>query len=128
MTDTTATKIIDPFDAHVGGRIRVQRRMLGLNQTQLAKSLGVTFQQLQKYENATNRVSASMLQRAAQALGVSFGWFAEGYGEDHPLTPVDGAFLRVAVAARHCTPVELDATVAMLRTLTHGRTEASAHG
>lgn len=123
-----ATTAPDPFDIHVGSRIRRQRKMLGLTQTDLARKLGVTFQQLQKYESGANRVSASMLQRAAVGLGVSFGWFAEGYGDDHPLAPVDDGAIRLAVAARHATPVELDATVAMLRTLTHGRTEAPSHG
>lgn len=62
-----ATKI----DAAVGGRIREARIARGWNQTRLAKSVGVSFQQFQKYENGTNRVSASRLYLIAGALGVS---------------------------------------------------------
>jgi len=58
----------DPIDIAVGARIRLQRRMRDLSQIQLAQALGITFQQVQKYEKGTNRVSASMLVRAAAAL------------------------------------------------------------
>lgn len=75
----------DPIDVHVGTAIRDRRIALGLNQTQLGKALGVTFQQVQKYERGTNRVSASMMWRAAAELGVKPGdffpvgdWMPEG--------------------------------------------------
>jgi transcriptional regulator with XRE-family HTH domain len=58
----------DPIDIGVGARIRLQRRMRELSQTQLADAPGITFQQVQKYEKGKNRVSASMLVRAAAAL------------------------------------------------------------
>jgi transcriptional regulator with XRE-family HTH domain len=58
----------DPIDLHVGGAIRARRRHLGMSQTDLAEALGLTFQQVQKYERGINRVSASMLARAAKAL------------------------------------------------------------
>lgn len=58
----------DPIDAHVGSRLRAFRLQAGMNQTELARALGVTFQQVQKYEKGVNRVSASMLARASQAL------------------------------------------------------------
>jgi transcriptional regulator with XRE-family HTH domain len=58
----------DPFDIAVGARIRLRRRMRDMSQTQLAAALGITFQQVQKYEKGANRVSASMLVRAAAAL------------------------------------------------------------
>ena len=58
----------DPIDVAVGARIRIRRRWLGLSQTDLAKALGITFQQVQKYEKGANRVSASMLVRSAAAL------------------------------------------------------------
>jgi transcriptional regulator with XRE-family HTH domain len=69
---------IDPIDRHVGARLRALRRQLRLSQTQLAEALGVTFQQVQKYENGTNRVSASMMVRAARRLDVTPGYFFEG--------------------------------------------------
>ncbi|HEX7761735.1 MAG TPA: helix-turn-helix transcriptional regulator [Caulobacteraceae bacterium] len=58
----------DPIDVAVGARIRIRRRWLGLSQTQLANALGITFQQVQKYERGANRVSASMLVKIAAKL------------------------------------------------------------
>ena len=61
----------DQIDIAVGARIRIRRRWLGLSQTQLANALGITFQQVQKYEKGANRVSASMLVKTAEALDTS---------------------------------------------------------
>jgi transcriptional regulator with XRE-family HTH domain len=61
----------DPIDIAVGGRIRARRIALGVSQTALAKALGLTFQQVQKYEKGANRVSASTLVRVARELGVT---------------------------------------------------------
>ncbi|MBS0410625.1 MAG: helix-turn-helix transcriptional regulator [Proteobacteria bacterium] len=58
----------DPIDVAVGARVRIRRRWLGLSQTQLANALGITFQQVQKYERGANRVSASMLVKIAAKL------------------------------------------------------------
>jgi transcriptional regulator with XRE-family HTH domain len=58
----------DPIDVAVGARMRMRRKTLGLTQTALAEALGITFQQVQKYERGANRVSASMLVRAAKRL------------------------------------------------------------
>lgn len=63
----------DLVDVHVGSRIRDERTNLGLTQTDLGTAIGVTFQQVQKYERGLNRVSASMLVRIAEALGVNVG-------------------------------------------------------
>lgn len=63
----------DPIDIAVGARIRVRRLLLGVSQSQLADHLGVTFQQVQKYERGTNRISASMLVRAAERLDATVG-------------------------------------------------------
>jgi len=62
----------------VGARIRMRRKSMGLSQTQLADSVGITFQQLQKYERGTNRVSASKLYGMAVTLQTSVAWFFEG--------------------------------------------------
>lgn len=65
-------------DVHVGGKLRVRRKLLGKSQEQLAEDLGVTFQQVQKYERGANRVSASKLYEAASALSTPIGYFFEG--------------------------------------------------
>jgi transcriptional regulator with XRE-family HTH domain len=65
-------------DIHVGARIRMRRKSLGLSQTQLADSVGITFQQLQKYERGANRVSASKLYGMAVTLQTSVSWFFQG--------------------------------------------------
>jgi transcriptional regulator with XRE-family HTH domain len=69
------TGIPDPVDVHVGVRIRMRRLLLGMNQETLASALGLTFQQVQKYEGGANRVSASRLAEMADVLGVSVSYF-----------------------------------------------------
>jgi len=69
---------IHPIDTYVGARIRMRRHMLGMTQTALANALGLTFQQVQKYEKGTNRVSASKLQQIGEALKVPAPFFFEG--------------------------------------------------
>ena len=74
-----------PVDVHVGKRIRHRRWMTGTTQQQLAESVGIKFQQIQKYETGMNRVSASRLWDIAHALGVSIAFFFEGMdGEAEP--------------------------------------------
>lgn len=65
----------DPIDIHVGGRVRERRRELKLSQSDLARSLGITFQQVQKYERGANRVSASKLHATAAVLQVGIDYF-----------------------------------------------------
>jgi transcriptional regulator with XRE-family HTH domain len=65
-------------DKHVGNRIKMRRLMLGISQQKLGDALGLTFQQVQKYEKGANRVSASRLQRIAQILQVPESFFFEG--------------------------------------------------
>lgn len=65
----------DPIDAHVGACIRLRRKTLGMSQSVLSGHLGVSFQQLQKYEKGTNRVGASRLQKIAEALEVPVSFF-----------------------------------------------------
>jgi transcriptional regulator with XRE-family HTH domain len=69
---------IHPTDSHVGKRVRMRRMMLGMSQEMLGDALGVTFQQVQKYENGTNRISASRLQHISQILQVPAAFFFEG--------------------------------------------------
>lgn len=65
-------------DKHVGNRVRVRRIFVGMSQERLGDSLGVTFQQVQKYEKGTNRIGASRLQNIAKVLGVPVSYFFEG--------------------------------------------------
>jgi transcriptional regulator with XRE-family HTH domain len=67
----------NPVDIHVGSRIRLRRNMLGMSQEKLGESLGITFQQIQKYEKGTNRVGASRLQAIAAILNVPVAFFFE---------------------------------------------------
>ena len=64
-----------PVDMHVGSRIRLRRRLLGLSQTKLGETVGLTFQQIQKYENGANRVGASRIYQLATALNVPVSFF-----------------------------------------------------
>lgn len=67
-----------PVDLHVGGRIKLRRNFLGMSQEKLGKAIGLTFQQVQKYEKGTNRVGASRLFELSQVLGVPVSYFFEG--------------------------------------------------
>jgi transcriptional regulator with XRE-family HTH domain len=67
-----------PVDVHVGKRVRHRRWLVGMTQQQLAESVGIKFQQIQKYETGANRVSASRLWDIAESLGVEISFFFEG--------------------------------------------------
>lgn len=72
----------NPIDAHVGSRIRLRRAILGLSQEKLAEELGITFQQVQKYERGLNRVGASRLWHLARVLGVNVNFFYDNFDEE----------------------------------------------
>ncbi|MCG7505506.1 helix-turn-helix domain-containing protein [Mesorhizobium retamae] len=97
----------NPIDIHVGSRIRLRRNMLGMSQEKLGENLGITFQQIQKYEKGTNRVGASRLQAIASILSVPVAFFFEdapgqegtsrgGFAEDNAM----------ALAAEFCSTPE----------------------
>jgi transcriptional regulator with XRE-family HTH domain len=67
----------NPIDIHVGSRVRLRRNMLGMSQEKLGEALGITFQQIQKYEKGTNRVGASRLAAIATILSVPVSFFFE---------------------------------------------------
>lgn len=69
---------LDPF---IGKRVKRRRSELGMSQMGLGERLGLSFQQIQKYENGKNRISASTLFQISRILGVDFSYFVEGYGE-----------------------------------------------
>lgn len=77
------------IDLHVGKRLRRRRRLLGLTQQQLAESIGIRFQQIQKYECGANRVTASRLYELAVALNVPVNYFFEGLQANDPAGAVD---------------------------------------
>jgi len=73
-----AKKTPNPIDKHVGSRVRMRRMMLSMSQEKLGDALGLTFQQVQKYEKGTNRIGASRLQQISQILQVPIAFFFEG--------------------------------------------------
>ena len=91
--DDDAVQGPNPVDRHVGLRIRMRRKELGFSQERLADAIGLTFQQVQKYERAANRVSASKLWEMSRALSTSISYFYEGFdGAETPVSnPAQGA-------------------------------------
>jgi len=77
--------MVHPVDSHVGRQIRNRRKLLGMTQQELGHSVGIRFQQIQKYESGANRVSASRLWELSRALGVPVEYFYQG------LEPANGA-------------------------------------
>lgn len=91
------------IDVHVGSRIRLRRTMLGLSQEKLGEGLGITFQQVQKYEKGTNRVGASRLQHIAELLNAPIPFFFEG-GPGPVVNPNDVAMnsLTELMSSKEC--------------------------
>jgi transcriptional regulator with XRE-family HTH domain len=85
----------NPIDIHVGSRVRLRRMMQGMSQEKLGESLGITFQQIQKYEKGTNRIGASRLQHIASVLLVPVSFFFE----DAPGTNMEEGFAESRPAA-----------------------------
>ena len=99
----------NPVDIYVGGRLRLKRTLAGLSQERLGDSVGLTFQQIQKYEKGANRISASRMFQFARVLEVEPAWFFEGIEEElggaapgfaEPSDPFEGAPPAPPVAAR----------------------------
>ncbi len=78
MSSSTAKKSPHAIDRHVGDRVRMRRKMQGMSQEKLGDALGLTFQQVQKYEKGTNRIGASRLQHIASIQQVPISFFFEG--------------------------------------------------
>jgi len=74
--------MMDPLDAHVGSRVRLRRLLLGLSQEKLGDALGLTFQQVQKYERGANRISASRLFDLSTVLGVPVSFFFDDISDE----------------------------------------------
>ncbi|MGH6983747.1 MAG: helix-turn-helix domain-containing protein [Stellaceae bacterium] len=88
----------NPIDVHVGARVRLRRTLLGISQEKLGQAIGLTFQQVQKYERGTNRIGASRLHGLAQVLEVPVSYFfaelnlpdGTSLGADAPVKPPKG--------------------------------------
>ncbi len=76
-----------PIDIHVGSRVKLRRMILGMSQESLGKSLGLTFQQIQKYEKGVNRIGASRMFELSRLLDVPVQFFYDEYGGDGPSAP-----------------------------------------
>ena len=87
MTISDSDKRPDPIDVAVGLRLRTLRKVKGMSQQGLGEALGITFQQIQKYERGTNRISASMLVKGAHALGVGPTALLPDEGDPTPRSP-----------------------------------------
>jgi transcriptional regulator with XRE-family HTH domain len=74
----------NPIDSHVGARVRMRRVLIGMSQEKLGERLGLTFQQVQKYEKGTNRIGASRLQQISDILTVPVSYFFEGAPQQQP--------------------------------------------
>lgn len=81
MKHEVETREANAVDRHVGGRVRMRRKMLGISQADLASSLGLTFQQVQKYEHGANRISASKLYGIARTLQTPVSFFFDGLAD-----------------------------------------------
>ena len=107
MIDKENKKKPNPTDIHVGSRIRLRRNMLGMSQEKLGENLGITFQQIQKYEKGTNRVGASRLQAIASIFGVPVGFFFEDLpGQDSAVSRGFAEDASMNLAVEFCTSAE----------------------
>jgi len=88
VSNPVPKKQANPIDAQVGNRVRLRRMLIGMSQEKLGELLGLTFQQVQKYEKGVNRIGAGRLYQVANILGVQIGYFYEGVIEREPDTAV----------------------------------------
>lgn len=87
----------DPVDIHVGSRVRLRRTLLGMSQDTLAQAVGLTFQQIQKYEHGANRIGSSRLLQMAQVLEVPVGYFFDEMPGAVTNVPASGMSEEVAI-------------------------------
>ncbi len=106
----------NPVDVHVGGRIRLRRTLLGMSQERLGDALGLTFQQVQKYERGTNRVGASRLWDLSRVLDVPVSFFYEDMGDNvAELSPRLISGLAEEPAAAEADPLTKRETLELVR-------------
>lgn len=105
----------DEVDAHVGRRLRQRRIALGISQEQLGEQLGLTFQQIQKYEKGQNRISAGRLYKLSLILSVSVEFFYEGLANGHPADKQGRAPREVELQTFLASPEGLALTAGFMR-------------
>lgn len=107
---------VEPIDVHVGQRVRARRLELGMSQQELGDRLGLTFQQVQKYERGVNRVSASRLLHLSTSLGVTIQYFFDdGPGDQSSKSSSMNRRQKAAVAEFFATPAGSDIAKALDR-------------
>jgi len=99
MAHDVATKKPRPVDLYVGSRIRMRRNLLGISQTELGNRIGVTFQQVQKYEKGVNRIGTSRLIRICEVLQTAPEWLFEGAPGPKPKSSAAARKIEAAFAA-----------------------------
>ena len=114
---------LNSVDVYVGARLRMRRAMLGMSQSKLGAILGVTFQQIQKYEKGVNRISASRLKQAASVFDVDIDWFYEGGPAEQGVKGLGG---RRVSSARCPVPVDHGRLQAQSRLYAHSGPEGPA--
>jgi transcriptional regulator with XRE-family HTH domain len=110
----------DPIDVYVGSRLRERRISLGMSQTTLAERMSLAFQQIQKYERGTNRLSASALWRAAEAVDVPVTFFFDGLRQSDTVVhdqELDVVMLRLTQKIRNLTPSLRERLSALIATI-----------
>jgi transcriptional regulator with XRE-family HTH domain len=128
-----------PIDVHVGARVRLRRMLVGMSQERLGEMIGVTFQQVQKYERGDNRIGASRLALIASTLGAEVGYFFENLNvkqaddlyDAGPDQAAVSAFLRSATGLKIAInflrirdPMVREGIVSLITTLAEGGSEA----
>ena len=108
------------MDIYVGSRIRLRRQLLSLSQEKLGEAIGLTFQQVQKYERGANRIGAGMLWRIAEVLNVPVSFFFDGFsdrGQSEGAPPTSGRFLGVASTLQDLDEAVADALTGLVEAL-----------
>lgn len=142
MSDAVPKKQANPIDAQVGNRVRLRRMLVGMSQEKLGELLGLTFQQVQKYEKGVNRIGAGRLYQVAHILGVPIGYFYEDVVDqptagpptvnDHATAPVmeflsSGEGLQLALAfMRIKEPKVRKRVIDLIKSLANGDGEPEA--
>ena len=118
-------KQANPVDGQVGNRVRLRRMLIGMSQERLGELLGLTFQQVQKYEKGVNRIGAGRLYQVAQILGVPINYFYEGVTQQSAEAIRNGDYLN---PARPRIPVERRRPAADPRIYAHQGFESAQAG
>jgi transcriptional regulator with XRE-family HTH domain len=103
----------DPIDVRVGARLHLRRNMLGLSQEKLGEAIGLTFQQVQKYERGTNRIGASRLYELSRVLDVPVSFFFDD--TDPVRAPAMGGFTKTPAEAVEVDPLRKPETLELVR-------------